>query len=345
MSSKKYIIVSLSLLLSLLIFIGALTITVDPLFQYHTPWFGLEPVIDDERYQNAGIAKNFDFCNVIIGNSMSENFRVSQAEQVFGGSTVKLVASGSYAIDWSYTLDILQKKETPVKTIMFNLDPYVFNASATELNHDLPIYLYDDIKVNDINYLYNFQIMNDFTVNLFMRNLKGDIPDYEEAFIWDDTTNAGKEKILSTYERPKVNTEPVDENKYIDLAMDNIGILTEYFDSMPETEFVFFYSPFSVLYWDGCMRGNRIESYHKIYIEGARELLKYDNVSVYLWSDELMLDIISDLDYYVDESHYNSSVSSLILERIGKQEGLLTKDNYRSEIDTLFQYLYQYDTF
>ena len=66
MNSKKIIIATFSLLLSALLIMGTINVVIDPLFQYHKPWFGLEPVVTNERYQNAGIAKNFDFEKRIV---------------------------------------------------------------------------------------------------------------------------------------------------------------------------------------------------------------------------------------------------------------------------------------
>ena len=61
MNSKKMVIATFSLLLSALLIMGAINFAIDPLFQYHKPWFGLKANIIDSRYQNAGIAKNFEF--------------------------------------------------------------------------------------------------------------------------------------------------------------------------------------------------------------------------------------------------------------------------------------------
>ena len=110
MNAKRFARLSTSLTLVLLMLVAALQIAIDPLFQYHQPWFGLKPVVTDERYQNAGIAKDFDYENAIIGNSLSENFYVSDVEKVFGGKTVKLTAAGSHTSDWKYSLDILKNK-------------------------------------------------------------------------------------------------------------------------------------------------------------------------------------------------------------------------------------------
>ena len=86
MSGKKFVRISLILTAAFLVLIAVVNIAVDPLFQYHKPWFGLEPVITNERYQNAGVIKHFDFDNAVLGTSLSENFIISEVNDTFGGN-------------------------------------------------------------------------------------------------------------------------------------------------------------------------------------------------------------------------------------------------------------------
>ena len=60
MNAKRFAKLSISLTLVMLILVAAVQIAIDPLFQYHQPWFGLKPVVTNERYQNPGIAKTFN---------------------------------------------------------------------------------------------------------------------------------------------------------------------------------------------------------------------------------------------------------------------------------------------
>ena len=39
----------------------ALVVLVDPMMHYHTPWLGLQPIFENERYQDAGIMRYFDY--------------------------------------------------------------------------------------------------------------------------------------------------------------------------------------------------------------------------------------------------------------------------------------------
>lgn len=340
MKAKSFITTTIALVLVGLIMFSVITIAIDPLFQYHIPWFGLEPVITNERYQNAGIAKNFDFENVIIGNSMSENFKVNDANEAFGGSTVKLVAAGSHTIDWTYTLDILQQRDESVKSIMFNLDPYIFIASSDEMRHELPTYLYNHNILDDVSYLFNFEILNDYTIKMLKENHRNNIPEYNEVFCWENPT--GKDFVLSNYDRPEDKSVEFDDD-IIEITNANLDNIIPYIESMKDTNFVFFFSPFSIIYWDSENQMHRLSQWRDCYLDVSERLLQYDNVSLYFWSDEQMLDIICNLDYYSDEAHYSAEISENLLNRIGKKQGIITNKNYEQEINRFFDFLESYD--
>lgn len=340
MNAKRFARLSVSLVLVLLIFVAAITIAIDPLFQYHKPWFGLKPVVTNERYQNAGVAKTFDYENVIIGNSLSENFYVSDVEKVFGGRTVKLTAAGSHTADWKYSLDILKNKSP--KNILFNLDPYIMDTDPDNLKHELPTYLYDYNYLNDVNYLLNFAI-NKYTYRIVKGNFTNKIPDYDKVFIWDENIKTSREEALKHYQRPEKGSEQINADELKQTALSNMDNLNKYYQEMPDTQFVFFCSPFSILFWDKNNQNNGLDVWRETYLTVIGDLVKHQNVSVYFWNDQEMLDAICNLDYYTDEAHYNAEVCKMICDRISANQGLMNQSNYQNSVNQFFDYLKSYD--
>ena len=140
MNAKRFARLSISLTLALLILVAALQIAIDPLFQYHKPWFGLKPVVKDERYQVAGMAKQFNFDNCILGNSLCENFKASSFDKYYNGKTIKLSISGSVVYDWKYLLNLLKNRNEATNNIFCNIDPFTLNKSEDKSNADIPQY-------------------------------------------------------------------------------------------------------------------------------------------------------------------------------------------------------------
>ena len=343
MNSKKMVAATFSLLLSALLLIGTVNFAVDPLFQYHKPWFGLEANVTNERYQNAGIAKNFDFKNVIIGNSMSENFLVSDVEKAFNGKTVKLTASGSYALDWTYLLDILSGRENHPENILFNLDTGFFNSSDKVTKHEMPLYLYDNNYLNDVEYLFNFALTN-YTYDTLKANIHNTVPDYNSVFVWGYDIPSEKDIVLTEYNAAKEKNGSAKTDRCF-YTEGNLKLLGKYFEAMPDTQFVFFCSPFSVLYWKDVYDSGQLDEYKAEFEKTFDFMSQYKNVTVFFWVDEEMLDIISNLDNYKDSTHYGFHISKEIISRLDNNFGVLPKEkeNYKSLLNVFFDYLENFD--
>lgn len=341
MKTKRFFIGVIAFVLSMLIIIAGMQILIDPLFMYHKPFMGLQPVVTNERYQNAGIARNFDYDNVIIGNSMSENFQASWFSDAYESKTVKLVAAGSHPLDWTCLLRIIERREKQPQRIILNLDGYTFGASTSEMRHELPEYLYDNSILNDVNYLYNFSILNDYTLKMLRLNRKGNVPDVDTAFVWDDGTVCGEAVVRENYE---ADFEGGESSEYTnELAMANMNLLLPYIQRMENTEFVFFCSPWSMLYWRDVVMSGHVESIMQIYENVIGDLMNHSNVSVYFWNDDEIFSIMGNLDNYRDTTHYSKEVSREIANRICHGYGKLEKDSYQAEIEIFFEYINDYD--
>lgn len=91
---KKYSIGVLIGLVLCLLSVGLINYCVDPFYHYHKPYFGFQPLVYNERYQNPGIVTHFDYDALIIGSSMTENFRTSEFDKTFNCKTVKVPYAG-----------------------------------------------------------------------------------------------------------------------------------------------------------------------------------------------------------------------------------------------------------
>lgn len=91
MKSKLWIIGYLVLVVGALSIAGAWVVKVNPFFHYHKPlteayYYNL----DNQRSQNDGISKHFDYDALITGTSMTENFKTSELDAIFGTNSIKV---------------------------------------------------------------------------------------------------------------------------------------------------------------------------------------------------------------------------------------------------------------
>ena len=70
-------------MLALLVAQAAVICVVDPYFHYHKPLKGLYYTLDNERSQNDGIIRHFNYDAMIIGTSMAENFKTSEMDELW----------------------------------------------------------------------------------------------------------------------------------------------------------------------------------------------------------------------------------------------------------------------
>lgn len=109
----------------------------------------------------------------------------------------------------------------------------------------------------------------------------------------------------------------------------------------PETQFVFFMPPFSVLYWDAEIRNGTFEATMDGVEYALKHLLEYENVQIYFYQGEE--EIITNLDNYKDYSHYGSWINNLITQYISEGHNQVTKDNVEQLIGDMKSTIYCFD--
>ncbi len=90
MTSKKWIQSFFIILVLILILAGSIIVYLDPFFHYHAPLKGFYYEIDNERYQNDGIMKNFEYDALITVTSITENFKTSELDTLFAVLSIKV---------------------------------------------------------------------------------------------------------------------------------------------------------------------------------------------------------------------------------------------------------------
>lgn len=323
--------------ISALVIIAATIVIIDPFVHFHAPWFGLAACETDERGAMIGIAKNMDYDTALIGSSMSENFNASWFEDgVVGNKCVKLCMQGAHFDDFSRLLSVsLSKPET--KRIVFSMDNYILLNVPSQYPTTIPDYLENDKWNDDSYYVWNKSVVMYYLPIFLAYNI---IDNYsaDNAYVWARTAVFDKYVARATYDPVRV-VKPKDEepfDTYFTYADEFLDGMVPYIEAHPDVEFDFYAPPYSILYWDDCVRHGRLTAeictLNKVY----EKLLSYDNVRVFYFQNDF--DIITNLNNYKDYSHYDQPINHLIYESIRDGNYELTRDNY---FDTLLDF---YDT-
>lgn len=349
MKNRSYnLIVVLGTMLILTI-IAVLTIVIDPYFHYHKPLADFYYGLGNERYQNDGVLRHFDYDALITGTSMTENFKTSECDNLFNVKSVLTPFSGGSYKEINDNINRAVVYNKNIKMIIRGIDISYYFSKADEMRYDesfYPTYLTNDNLFDDVSYLLNKSVLFNYTIDIARSYSKGNgsVKPFDIAFNWNDKFEFGKEAVLSSYNRldEKVVSSVIPSADQLRNFQKNIDVnIVSAVKAHPEIQFYYFITPYSIVYWDGIERNGKLEMIlqaEKMIIES---LIEYDNVHLFSFSDDLS--ITGNLDNYKDIAHYSEDINSYMLQSMSKNKHRLTKDNYQEYLKKMYHIYSTYD--
>lgn len=346
-NSKKWVIGLLISFVLILLISGGFVALIDPYFHYHAPQSFVKYELNNERYQNNGIVKHFEYDAVITGSSMTECFKTSELDSLFGVTSVKVPYSGGSYKEVNENLKVALENNPNIKMVVRCIDMNAFFTDKDLMNYDnCPTYLYDESVWNDAAYLFNKSILL-----LAVKNFRGYLVDrtnemsFDDYVNWSDYYPYGKEAVLNYYDWDTLEVAeemlPITEEEYAMMEKTIEQNITSTAIQNPDTEFYIYISPYSIYCFDYWNRLGQLEKYliaHKFYIE---KLLEYDNIHVFSFFTDY--ETICNPDNYKDVAHHSGKVNSQILMWMKEGKYELTKDNYEEYCDEVYNFYMNYD--
>lgn len=351
--NDKFVICWSIITIVLLVGIASITIFVDPFFHYHKPISFLQYRLQlgDERYLNNGIARNFDYDALVTGSSMTENFKTSEVDELFGVVSVKVPYSGGQYKEIGDNIRRACETHPNLKMVILSMDESrliedkdkEYTGSNGEFRY--PYYLTDSNPFNDVEYVLNKEILLRKTIDNSVKFSfeKNKSTTFDEYAYWNELYPFGKEAIMDTYGRPDVSntkrelTEECEALLIGNIEQNIISIADDY----PNTEFYVFIPPYSIVNWDKRNRNGEIDYWIQATRLASKELVKHSNIHLFAFGDKL--DIVCNLDNYKDAGHYSADINSLILDFMALGEGGLCSDNVDTYFDKIYKIYSEYD--
>lgn len=342
--AKRWFQNCIGILLGTLILVAAVVWIVDPYFHFHKPIPFISYRLYEERYINDGISRHFDYDAIITGTSMAQNFKTSEVDELFGTKCVKETFSGAGYQELSQNLERALRRNPNLKTVIWCMDYNSIIRSADWVAYEeYPTYLYDDNPWNDIQYLYNKDVLYHGVLNNIFMTLTGrESSTMDEYSSWEKDT--GLSFILQSYDRNHLTDElptlllGTEEKMVSENIVSNVVDLVHQY---PETDFYIFYSPYSICYWDSLSQANALERQFQAEQLATELMLECPNIKLYNFYDQY--DVITDTNNYRDKEHYASWINSKILEWMVSDVGLVTKDNYLEKLAAEREFYCNYD--
>lgn len=345
MTEKKFFTINILKVIFILILPAILTIIIDPYFHYHKPFSFLSYRLENQRYINNGIIRHFDYNAMIIGTSMTENFKSSQFDKLFNVNSVKVPFSGGSYKEINDNIKIALENNKNIKYILRGLDYDSINKEYSYMKYtSYPTYLYDKNIFNDYKYLWNRDVFIKKVIGNIYYTLQGKKRvSFDEYSRWNERVNPGKKSILKDYNRTrkeKIKKRLLREDiRRIDKNIEkNIIKLPKQY---PNVKFIYFITPYSIVYFDGLNQKGEIEkqiSAEKYMIE---KILEIPNIELYSFFNNY--EMITNLDNYKDAGHYMGHINDQILIWIKNKKYRLTKENYQEYLNRNLEFYKNYD--
>lgn len=351
MNARHWVIGWLLIVSMMLIMIVGVVVYVDPYFHYHKPHTSqFYYTLNNQRSQNDGIVKHFDYNALVTGTSMTENFKCTEVDELFGVNSIKVSYSGGTYKETGDNLRRALIHNSDLKLVIRGLHSEYFVNAADSMRDELgsyPTYLYDDNLFNDVYYVFNKDVIFARIYEMMRGWLKGDEPgitSFDEYSRWSDydysfgINAVSKDGVSYSGAGFPVHLSEEERNTVYDNITQNVTSLAEEY---PDVEFYYFITPLSILNWKKYVEDGTI--YRQIEAEEyvIELMLQYDNIK--LFSLNLCENVITDINNYKDEDHYGEWVNSYILQCMSDGRYQLTKDNYQEYIMNEYDLLIHYD--
>ena len=341
----------LVLVLALLIPVAVFVVRVDPFFHYHKPdtdtyYYKL----DNQRSQNDGIIRNFDYTGMIIGSSLTENFKASEAEELFGGTFIKVPFSGSTFRETNENIVKALRCNPDLRIVIRCVEPARLINDKDLLRDDMgeyPSYLYDDNLLNDVEYVFNRDVAFDRVYAMTKENDEEDfvpgITSFDRYSSWLTQYRYGKDAVFPDgIQMEKSSWNYPFNSTYETRTRENVTQnLTAIADEYPDVTFYYFFPPYSAQFWLQTVENGTLErlvASEKLAIE---EMLQRPNIRLYSFNQ--LFDLTMDLNNYKDRLHYGAWVNTLILRYMQQDKCRLTQENYEQYLADELAFYGSYD--
>lgn len=313
----------------ILLLLGAATILIDPFLHYHQPLQGLEYPLKDERYCNDGIQRHYDYSAMITGTSMTQNFKTSQLEELWGTSAIKTAFSGATFHEVKEAIERALSYQDGLQIVIRSLDGSRIICPADEDEYEgVPEYLYDNNPFNDVEYLFNKEVAAQTLAVLNYTRAGNLTPSMDEYGSWGQYAEYGEEAVLQTVtDLGDTWEETVLTDEDREMVRENVeqNVLQPALEH-PDVTFYVFYPPYSIVYWRALVQTKQLNAQLEAERMTTEILLQADNIRIFAFADET--EMAANLDNYMDSMHYGPWINEEILQWMYEGSHELNAENY-----------------
>ncbi|MDE6588734.1 MAG: hypothetical protein K2K53_00005, partial [Oscillospiraceae bacterium] len=249
----------------------------DPFFVLHGLGEGDTARFHNQRYQMAGLIRHQEYSAVVMGTSLAANYRASWFTQALGEETLKITFPDGWVSEFDTALRLAFRTHPQLDKVYFCLDPNILVRSDNGRTVELPQYLYNLNPLDDVEYLLNADTCQEALRGWLHRDTQEMVP-LDDAYLWDTQYTFSKAWAIAGYPRPEIAADALPSNAYLEAADENLERILGWAEEHPDVEFVIWYPPYSMLYWDKVTRDGARDAILTAAEYAAGRLLERGNV-------------------------------------------------------------------
>lgn len=329
---KSNLILILVFTVCLLIVYSMFIYIIDPLEQFRAAKI-YHPIYVDEMYQNAGMAKHYQYDTVIIGSSTAENFKPSFIQKTLGFHTLKLTLHGTTASEEKVILETAIATGK-VKNVLFGLDDFTFEHDLP-IREGFPLYLYSFHKGDKLKYLFNIGNIG-IIFKIFLENvIYNSKTNLDDAYSWNATAKFSEKNVINAWQLTKKHLVLEKNTSFATMRSSFDKNLLNVIIKNPHINFYLFYPPYSTLEYKKMQIMGIFSDFlqFKKYIFEATKNLP--NVRLYDFQSEKQ--IANNFNNYKDMIHYSEAINNYIITHIKTNKYLVTSSNVDPMINQLYE--------
>jgi len=337
-NAKRFFLIVLAVCVLLLACSAVFVAAVDPLLTGGMDE-GDTALFLNERYEMAGLIRNQEYSNVVVGTSLVANYRASWFTKGLGAETLKITFPNGQITEFDAALELAYRSRGALDHVFFGLDPNILVSA--EKDAALPDYLYNKSVLDDLQaYLSADGIA--LAVGTVMARAQGQGIPLDDAYLLDKEQKFGEKYAKAFYPRPEtVSDTKLAKDAYRDVCDENLAVIARWIETHPDTQFTIWFPPYSILYWDKMDREGKTDAMLWAVEYATARLLEYENVNVHCFL--IGTAQISDLREYTDHIHCSVKVTEWMTEEMLAGRWKFTKENYQIRLDELREFVANYD--
>lgn len=339
MKARGYFVTALAGTVACLLMLCALVIAKDPFFVFHSVGEDETALFQNQRYEMGGLIRNQHYSAVVMGTSLAANYHASWFTEGLGEKTLKITFPDGWIREFDRALRLAYRTGHELNAVCFSLDPNILVRPDSKRTVELPEYLYDGNRLNDVEYLLNID-----TYRLIGRSMLESAAKprtLDEAYIWDGEYAFSREWAIAGYSRPDISDTVLPDDTYLQAANENLEIICGWIEAHPETDFKIWFPPYSILYWDKSTRNGSVGALLTAVENAGKRLVAYENVTLYNFLTDY--EIILDLNNYTDHIHCSGKVTHYVADAVMADTVGISAETLEKELAELREFVVNYD--